>query len=69
MQPARLELCRERATRVGVGEIGRNDLGADGVRLRQLVGQCLQALGAPGHQGQAVSALGQLPRDLRADAR
>ena len=69
MQAARLELGRERATRVGVGEVGRNDLDADGVGLRQLVGQCLQAVGAPGHQGQAMAASRQLPCDLRPDAR
>ena len=69
VQSARFQLCRERATRVGIGEVGGNDLGADGVRVRQLVGQCLQAVGAPGHQGQAMAASRQLPCDLRPDAR
>ena len=61
VQSARLELGREHATRVGIGEVGRNDLGADGVRLRQLVGQCLQAVRAPGHQGQAMAASAPTP--------
>ena len=68
-QAARLEQRGELATRVGIGEVGRNDLDADGVRLRQLVGQCLQAVLAPGHQRQAMAAPCQLPRDLRPDAR
>ena len=60
---------RELGARVGVGQVGGDHLGPDRVRPRQLVGQRLQPVLAPGHEGHSVAAPRQLACDLRADAR
>ena len=49
---------------VGVrhGKIGRDDEGAAPVARLKLVGESMEAFGAPRHQRQIIAAPGQLPR-------
>ena len=62
-----LDLGGKPLARGRVAEVGGDRLGADAVALAQLAGQRAQTLLAPGDQGDAVPARGQLARDRLAD--
>ena len=69
VEPKRLDL-RQHLVAAGVGaEVGGDVLGADAVRLVELLGERLQAILAAGDEGHAVAAGGELAGDLLADAR
>ena len=54
---------------VRVAQVADLDIGVDAVAEAQLLGQLAQALLAPGDQDDVVAAVGELARELRADAR
>ena len=59
--------ARERVALGGLAEVGGDRLGANAVLGGELVGELAQALLAPGDQGDAVAAAGELAGDLGAD--
>lgn len=52
---------------VGVGEVGDEGGACDVVRALDGLGDGVEAVGAAGHEGEVVSARGELARDLLAD--
>ena len=67
-QAALFDQSWQLASGVGIGQISRNDLGADVMRAGQLAGESLEAIFSPGHQGDSVAPPGELSSDLGADA-
>ena len=62
------DLVTEREARVRIGEVGCHHLGPHVTLFGQFVGQGAEPILAAGHQGDAVAPLGQVTRDLGADA-
>ena len=69
VSPSSPDLLSEREARLRVGEVGRHHLGAHVALVGQFVGQGPEPILAAGHEGDAVAPLGQVTRDLGADAR
>ena len=59
----------ERAAGVRVGEVAHLDVRVDAVPEPQLLGELAQPLLAAGDEDDVMAALGELPCELRADAR